>query len=165
MFLTLYLPLFIVFTSILAILFLLLFSFRGHDSYYKTIESSRAFIAFAVIQMSAIFGIDYFNESLYNNYNFIYIFIVSSIVFACIYFPILNLVPSYSSVNRFFLSSLFALLSLTTTEFSFFSIYSAPFSAWSVFFSALLLITIISGIIIVYTHFFSQSTEQLLPFE
>ena len=165
MFLTSYLPLSLIFINLLGVFFLVLPTFKEHNSYYKQIESSRAFIFFAVIQMTAIFGIDYFNDSLYDNYNFIYISIASSIVFISIYFPIINLVPDYDSVNRFFLAYFFAFLSLVITEFSFFSINTSLFSAWTVFLSAALLSIIICVVIIVYTKIFSQSTEQLFPFE
>jgi len=165
MFLSLYLPLFLILINFLGLFFLVFFTFKGHNNYYKQIESSRAFIFFSIIQMIAIFGVDYFDKSFFNNYNFIYIFIVSFIVFVCIYYPVLNLIPDYDSVNRLILSFFFAFLSLIVTEFSFFSVYTIHFSAWTVLLSAVFLSIVILGAIFVYTRFFSQSTEQLLPFE
>lgn len=165
MFLSIYLPLFIIFINLLIIFALFALTGKENGKDYLKFELSRGIFLFSLLQVSIIFIIDYFGQSLYDNYNFFYILSCSLFVFIVIFLPIINIALITDFLSRFFLALFFAVLSSVISEFGFFSIYSTSFTAWTIVLSLLFLSTIISIAIIIYSRFFYQSIEQLFPFE
>jgi len=133
--------------------------FRDSKRKYIHREILRSFIILALIQISAMFFLNYFGRSLYTDYHYIYLFSVGLAVFLLCCFPIPKIPMMFNNADRLLLAFLASLLSVNISEFSFFSVYSTDFSLWTVY--ILWWIIIIAVILIINTYNFLSPRKKI----
>ena len=149
-------PLLLIFVGICGLGVLLKKSFKSSGNPFPLLEIIRAFVILSTVHVPASFILSYNDVSFFKQYHFAYLLLIATLIFLITLLPVGNLPSTYNKNDRILLAMLGSLFSVVISEFTFFSVYSSPFSAWIAYYAWALIIAVFFGMLSIYNHCFPK---------